>query len=261
MDIHRAGRLPETIGALPTVDLDRVSTLGVDTLVLVAALLLMAGAWRAQLPLIRGLMGEWRVRWLLRRQGVEAAHDLLLPRPDKAGWTQLDHLVRLPDRLLVLETKCLRGRLSGRVDERTWTQQFGPWRFGFLNPLWQNALHLEAVRACAGPGVRVEGMVVLLGRGWFADRLPEGCYRLEGLRRRLVEPRVPAGSGERWRVRLDGAWSAIHAAASHRWRDRRRHLADIEAAHGGKGWLTSRAARAVACGLVAGILLGLYIAP
>ncbi|MFZ1431189.1 MAG: nuclease-related domain-containing protein, partial [Geminicoccaceae bacterium] len=187
MDIYRAGRLPETIGALPTVDLDRVSTLGVETLVLVAALLLMAGAWRAQLPLIRGLMGEWRVRWLLRRQGVEAAHDLLLPRPDKAGWTQLDHLVRLPDRLLVLETKCLRGRLSGRVDERTWTQQFGPWRFGFLNPLWQNALHIEAVRARAGPGVRVEGMVVLLGRGWFEDGLPDGCYRLEGLRRRLVE--------------------------------------------------------------------------
>ena len=97
----------------------------------------------------------------------EAAHDLLLPRPDRAGWTQLDHLARLPDRLLVIETKSLGGRLSGWADERTWTQRFGPCQFSFLNPLWQNALHLEAVRALAGPGVRVEGMVVLVGRGWF----------------------------------------------------------------------------------------------
>lgn len=96
------------------------------------------------------------------------------------------------------------------------------------------------------PGVRVEGKVVLLGRGWFADGLPDGCYRLEGMRRQLVEPRVPAGSGERRRARLDGAWRAIQPAAWHRWRDRCRHLADIEAAHGREGWLTSRVSRAVA---------------
>ena len=168
-------------------------------------------------------MGEWRVRRLLRRLEVEAAHDLLLPRPDRAGWTQLDHLARLPDRLLVIETKSLGGRLSGCADERTWTQQFGPCRFGFLNPLWQNALHLEAARALAGPGVRVEGMVVLVGRGWFDAGLPAGCYRLEGLRRRLVELGAVTCAGEPRRRRLDAAWRSILGATSRRWRDRRRH--------------------------------------
>ena len=153
-------------------------------------------------------MGEWRVRRLLRRLGVEAAHDLLLPRPDRAGWTQLDHLARLPDRLLVIETKSLGGRLSGCADERTWTQRFGPCRFGFLNPLWQNALHLEAVRTLAGPGVRVEGMVVLVGRGWFDAGLPGGCYRLEGLRRRLVELGATTRAGEPRQRRLEAAWRA-----------------------------------------------------
>ena len=112
-----------------------MSGISAETLLLVPALGLIAAAWRAQLPLLRGVMGEWRVRRLLWRLGIEVAHDLLLPRPDRAGWTQLDHLARLPDRILVLETKCLGGRLAGREGERTWTQRFGPCRFRFLNPL------------------------------------------------------------------------------------------------------------------------------
>ena len=125
--------------------------------------------------------------------------------------------------------------------------------------MWQNALHLEAVRALAGPGVRVEGMVVLVGRGWFDAGLPAGCYRLEGLRRRLVELGAVACVGEPKRRRLDAAWRSILAAASRRWRDRRRHVDDIEAAHGRQGSLAARVTRAIGFGIAAGVLLGLYL--
>ena len=56
-------------------------------------------AWHAQRSWLPGLLGEWKVA-SLRRHQVEAAHDVLLPRADGAGWTQIDHLVRLPDRIL-----------------------------------------------------------------------------------------------------------------------------------------------------------------
>ena len=46
----------------PTVDLQPLSGLGAEALLLVPALGLVAAEWRAQLPLLRGVMGEWRVR-------------------------------------------------------------------------------------------------------------------------------------------------------------------------------------------------------
>ena len=125
--------------------------------------------------------------------------------------------------------------------------------------MWQNALHLEAARALAGPGVRVEGMVVLVGRGWFEAGLPAGCYRLEGLRRRLVELGAVTCAGEPRRRRLDAAWRSILGATSRRWRDRRRHEADIEAAHGRQGSLAARVTQAIGFGIAAGVLLGLYL--
>ena len=57
MDIYRAGRLPETIGAWlqsPTVGLQPFSGIGAEALLLVPALGLIAAAWRAQLPLLPG---------------------------------------------------------------------------------------------------------------------------------------------------------------------------------------------------------------
>ena len=49
-------------------------------------------------PWLRGPLGEWKVRRLLRRHGAEAMHDVLLPRPDGAGWTQVARQLRLLQR-------------------------------------------------------------------------------------------------------------------------------------------------------------------
>jgi restriction system protein len=88
-----------------------------------------------------------RVARLLRRHGFPARHDVLMPHPDGTGWTQIDHLVRLPDRILAIETKNLGGRLfSGERNERR-TERFGRRCWSIQNPSRQNALHLRAARA------------------------------------------------------------------------------------------------------------------
>jgi Nuclease-related domain len=259
MEIYRGGHVSEMLGAwteplrLPPLD---VTGLGLEALLLAAGLGFAAATWHAQLPWLRGLIGEWKVRHLLWRHRIEAAHDVLLPRADGAGWTQVDHLVRLPDRILVVETKNLGGRLIGTEHDDRWTQRFGKRSFQFLNPLKQNALHLAAVRAAAGRDVRLQGMVLLVGRAWVNERLPAGCWRLESFARRLRELQRRDRFGPTWESRVEAAWGRIRAAASHRLLDRWRHGAAIDRARGRRPLL----AGGLGFALAAGALLGLFLA-
>ncbi len=199
-------------------------------------------------------MGEWRVARLLRRHGAEASHDVLLPHPDGAGWTQIDHLVRLPDRILVVETKNLGGRLSGGARDERWTQRFGPRSYAIQNPLRQNALHLAAVRAVVGRDVRLQGVVLLVGRAWVDERLPIGCLRLDGFGRLLREAQLRDRFGPTWQDRVAPAWERLAAAASTRLRDRWRHAAAIERRTGVRPGLAG-AGLALAAGAALGFAL------
>jgi Nuclease-related domain len=223
---------------------------------LLAAVLAAVAVAKSCRPIIRGFVGEWKARRLLRRLGVEAAHDLLLPREGEDGWTQVDHLAKLPDRILVLETKNLSGRLSGREGDPTWTQRFGTRSIPLMNPLRQNALHLAAVRALAGPAVRVEGMVLLVGDGWFDERVPDGCYRFGSFRKRLLELNRLEYPRKGRRAQLDAAWQRVLGSASRRLRDRRRHRLAIERAHGRERRLPAGLAYAIG----SGVTIGLYLA-
>lgn len=203
MEIYRGGSPPQTVHAASApaahpfagLRLPNLSLADLDPLLLVLGLGLAFAAWRAQRSWLRGFLGEWRVARLLRRQGLDARHDVLLPHPDGAGWTQIDHLVRLPDRILVIETKNLGGRLTGGGRDARWTQRCGRRSFSILNPLHQNALHLRAVRAVVGRDVRVQGLVLLVGRAWIDERLPPGCCRLPGFGRLLREAPCATTSG------------------------------------------------------------------
>jgi hypothetical protein len=223
---------------------------------LLAAVLAAVAVAKSCRPIIRGLLGERKVRRLLRRLGVGAAHDLLLPREGKDGWTQVDHLAKMPDRILVLETKNLSGRLSGREGDPTWTQRFGTRSIPLMNPLRQNALRLAAVRALAGLAVRVEGMVSVVGDGWFDERVPDGCYRLGSFRKRLLELNGLECARKGRRAQLDAAWQRVLGSASRRLRDRRRHRLAIERAHGRERRLPAGLAYAIG----SGVIIGLYLA-
>jgi hypothetical protein len=202
----------------------------------------------------RGHVGERRVRRLLARHGIEAAHDLLLPRTDRPGWTQLDHLAKLPGRILVIETKNLSGCIFGCARDSSWTQLHGRTKRSISNPLHQNHGHVLAVRALAGSGVVAEGLVVLVGTARFPAGLPPGCYDLETLGKRLRQP-LPVDSAGAARSRLDAAWAAILRAASTRWLDRWRHVRDLERTFGRDPRGPISIGLAAAAGILAALLV------
>src|SRR5258707_1222132 len=67
---------------------------------------------------VTGHKGEGAVARVLSALGVPVLHDVLLP--DLLGLTQLDHLVRAPDAILVIETKTYGGHITGSLDGAEW---------------------------------------------------------------------------------------------------------------------------------------------
>src|SRR5207244_13381864 len=66
-----------------------------------------------------GAAGEARVAGQLKRIGLPALHNVILWG---AGWSvELDHVVRVPSGIVVLETKTLGGTIAGELDSPVWT--------------------------------------------------------------------------------------------------------------------------------------------
>ncbi|MGE3741893.1 MAG: nuclease-related domain-containing protein [Geminicoccaceae bacterium] len=262
MEIYRGGELPQTVvdwagpaaRALAGLQLPAPRLADLDPFLFFLGLALALAAWRAQRSWLRGLLGEWRVARLLRRHGLAARHDVLLPHPDGTGWTQIDHLVRLPDRILVIETKNLAGRLTGGARDARWTQRFGRSTFSIQNPLHQNALHLRAVRRVVGRDIRLQGLVLLVGRAWVEERLPMGCFRLDGFTRLLREAGRRDRFGPIGHRCLDPAWDRLATASSTRLRDRWQHAAMVDLMTGAKPRVTG-AGLALAAGAALGFAL------
>ena len=98
-----------------------------------------ARSWRI------GAAGEARVAGELKRIGLPALHNVILRG---AGWSvELDHLVRVPSGIVVLETKTFGGTIEGQLDSPVWTQPTaGSVEHGGLaNPVLQNQAHVSAL--------------------------------------------------------------------------------------------------------------------
>lgn len=208
-------------------------------------------AWsleRAIGPSRRGRGGERRVRRVLESGGFACAHDLLLPTGAPGGWTQVDHVVALPGRLVSIETKTLSGHIYASERARNWTQFVGRQKHRFQNPLHQNFKHLMAIRQIVGNGVPVAGLVVLAGRAKFPKGLPGGCCDLAGLPEalHLLRGMAMGAPAAEFLDRLKLCSSANPA-------DRRKHLRDLRSRHG-RDWSLIWA---IAGTVIGGVLLGL----
>jgi len=161
---------------------------------------------------LKGRKGEVAVAEVLARAGLPALHDVVLR--DGRGLTQVDHLVRLPGGIVILETKAFAGVVTGGVRDRHWVQHFrdGAVRTAFLNPLLQNHRHVRAVREAAGAGVPVAGLVVSAGAGRFCGDLEFVVVRLADLAGRLCE--LHANTDGCGPARLDAAWARLTAAVA-----------------------------------------------
>lgn len=166
------------------------------------------GAFKAG---IIGRKGESAVARVLSALGVPVLHDVLLL--DLLGVTQLDHLVRAPDAILVIETKTYGGHITGSLDGAEWVQHLaaGEVRHVFQNPVHQNFRHCRAVEAAsAGLDVPVAGIIVSAGSATFCAALESGVVPLL----RLGEVFRPAPRRRHDPRHLDMAWQRLSRAAA-----------------------------------------------
>lgn len=144
-------------------------------LALVAALAVLGVVLRH--PRVKGWRGERRVRRMIR-EGLNPhlyadLHNVTLPTPD-GGSTQIDHLIFSPYGVFVLETKNLKGWIFGSERQAEWTQKIHKNHSQkFQNPLRQNYLHTQTVRAMLGlPAEQVHSVVAFVGESQFKTDMP-----------------------------------------------------------------------------------------
>lgn len=119
----------------------------------------------------------------LRRIAREHLRDVAVP-DGLGGVVQIDRLLLASDRLLVLDIKNFEGVIFGGAGLETWTQIVGSKSYRFANPVSQNLIRVQAVRALA-PGVPVTGCVVFTESARFPKGLPQGVFTLETLPKAL----------------------------------------------------------------------------
>jgi Nuclease-related domain len=110
----------------------------------------------------------------VKEDRASGAHNVIL---SGAGWSvELDHVVRVPSGIVVLETKTLGGTIAGELDAPVWTQRTaGGVEVGRLdNPVLQNQAHVRAVEGFLGElRVPICGYVVSAGRARFAPEIAD----------------------------------------------------------------------------------------
>src|ERR1700730_2498575 len=170
-----------------------------------------------------GAAGEARVagELKLKRIGLPALHNVILWR---AGWSvELDHVVRVPSGIVVLETKTLGGTIAGELGAPIWTQRTaGGVEVGRLdNPVLQNQAHVRAIEGFLGDlPVPIRGYVVSAGRARFAPEIADAIVPVRDLSWVLSisfaepNPRV-----------LDAAWQRLERETAKSGRRRAAHEA------------------------------------
>jgi hypothetical protein len=142
-----------------------------------------------------GRAGERRVTRALRAAGLAHLDDLVFTH--NGVTVQIDHLIRTPDRIIVVETKHWAGIIEPAASAPAWTVRRRPSAHPERrhNPLRQNAWHCEALSAAFN--VPTQSLVVFTGGARFAGArpanvvlLPELADRVARISRSRPEPRV-----------------------------------------------------------------------
>ena len=99
------------------------------------------------LKVTKGKRGEKMVGAFLSRLPKDeylVINDLLL---QGGGYsTQIDHVVVSRYGVFVIETKNYKGKIYGGENSENWTQKLQRKKFQLRNPLWQNRVHITAIK-------------------------------------------------------------------------------------------------------------------
>ena len=192
----------------------------IKSLILPVLLLLSASVFAAWMKATKGRRGERAVHYAILTVRAECITDFIIP-DNRGGLTQVDHVVKLPIGIAVIETKNYSGKIYGTEREKTWTQAIGAQKNKFQNPLRQNYLHVEAIKAIVGEGIEVIGQVIFVGDAKFRE-MPEGVSSLAELKKHLrmvKDMPVPA--------EIEQAWAKLQAAMRTDDGARADHLAQV----------------------------------
>jgi len=177
----------------------------------------------------KGLVGELRVSWLIRRhldrRTYHSFRNLLLPTAD--GSTQLDHVLVSPYGIFVIETKNMQGLICGSTHERHWTQQLGSHVRSFQNPLHQNYKHTKTLHELLG--IRAEhvvSLIVFIGTSEFGTVMPDNVSQGSEFIRLIQAHQTRLFS----MAQADALVKAINAAKlKSSFRSRRQHVRHVHA--------------------------------
>lgn len=168
-----------------------------------------------------GRIGESLVSAELRDLGWPQLSNVVLCGHGRS--VEIDHLVRAPDGIVIIETKTLSGIVWGQPGGQTWSQNTRGQVRIFLNPLLQNEAHLGAVRAVIDdPAVSLRGLVVSAGHARLAGPIAGCMVPLHEMANVLRESIAIPLYGQ---ARIDAAWAVLASEAARRDSRRKPHIA------------------------------------
>lgn len=211
----------------------------------------LASDWAPDWVIEKGREGEERVRAVLSTLGRPVLNNVILEMPPsqfpgKAGGVvtaEIDHLVKMPWGIVVIETKNYSVFVTGTRNPRFWAyypasrrstllqnvaKDDAPMPTPFLSPVVQNRRHVQAVQALTGLRTHLFPVVVLAGDGRTSRRVHAQTVRLKGLRRWITQR--PVQTSYLAEERLNEAWARLEREARASPGRREAHRANVRAA-------------------------------
>ena len=98
---------------------------------------------------------------------------------------QIDHVLITQNGVFVIETKAVSGRIIADTSKQMWSGLVYGNRTSFLNPLYQNKLHIEALKYIFGDGFEYHSIIVFTERN-KPDNLPNNVTNIRDLQDYLL---------------------------------------------------------------------------
>lgn len=187
-------------------------------------------------PIRIGDIGEKIVAKELRRMGFSSCNGVFLSSRD--GVTQIDHIAKVGNAIVVIETKNYKGLMYGRQSDKEWRQVFRRGKsFPVVNAVSQNYGHVQSVKAIVGEHIDVRGVVIFVGTAKFPKGRPEGVIIKDELADWLRNTFVDAGPN----VNIDQAWEILVNEVKRRGgrNDKKEHLKTVKMAQNRVALITS----------------------
>ncbi|PPQ34177.1 nuclease-related domain-containing protein [Rhodopila globiformis] len=155
-----------------------------------------------------GRLGEGLVTAELETGGWPMLRNVILSVDGRTA--EIDHAIRVPDGIILLEVKTFSGFITGTENDLYWMQHVQGRTYRFLNPVRQNMRHVRALTTFIDdPTINIRGLVVSAGRARFCPELTNVAVPL-ALLRRVMDTEA---SQTEIAPSLQKAWTRLEAEA------------------------------------------------